>query len=335
MAMFSGFLFVNSSSDAFAASTLDEVRERGYLTCGVGEHDFGFAQRDIRGQWHGFDVDFCRAVASATLGDPTAVRFVPVDSQNRISTLLDKEIDLLTRTTTWTLSRDTAKAINFTQVTLYEGQGIIARSELGIHQLSQAFEGTICVNSGTTSLLNLEDYLSRKNSKLEILVLETQQGRWDAFFNGRCDLMSSDMIDLQAGAVMLAPSPDDYIILPDVISKEPLAPAVRNDDDQWFDIVKWVINITIAGEEYGVTSVNVSTLPSDIPLQAGRLFGSQNTLGLELGLDTEWALRVIRDVGNYGEIFERNLGQGSQFKVERKLNNLWTKGGLMYALPIR
>ncbi|MFD2206987.1 amino acid ABC transporter substrate-binding protein [Kiloniella antarctica] len=317
------------------ASTLDDVRQRGYLACGVGEHDFGFAQRNIQGQWHGFDVDFCRAVATATLGDPSAVRFIPVDSQNRISTLLDKEIDLLTRTTTWTLSRDTAMAVNFTGITLYEKQGIIARAELGIHTINQDLEGTICVNSGTTSLPNLEDYLVRKNSKLKILVLETQQGRWDSFFNGRCDLMSSDMIDLQAGAVMLAPSPEDYVIFSDIISKEPLAPAVRNDDDQWFDIVKWVINTTIYGEEYGVNSLNIKTMPQSISMQAQRLFSDKNTLGLELGLDAEWASRVILDVGNYEEIFERNLGLGSRFKVERNLNNLWTKGGLMYALPSR
>lgn len=335
VSLLSLFLWGCVSTVTFAASTLAEVRERGYLSCGVGENDFGFAQRDIRGKWQGFDVDFCRAVATAALGDPAAVRFVPVDSQNRIPTLLDKEIDLLTRTTTWSFSRDTAMEINFTQITLYEGQGIIARAELGIREVNSTVEGTICVNSGTTSLLNLKDYLSRKKSKLKVLVLETQEGRWNAFFNGRCDLMSSDTTDLKAGVMMLAPNVDDYIIFPDVISKEPLAPAVRNDDDQWFDIVKWVINTTIAGEEYAVNSFNVSNMPLDTPLQAVRLFGHDNPLGQSLGLDKDWARRVIKDVGNYGEIYERNLGQGSRFKFERELNNLWTQGGLMYALPMR
>jgi len=333
--LLSVFLLGSFVTVTVAASTLTEVRQRGYLSCGVGEHDFGFAQRDIRGKWQGFDVDFCRAVATATLGDPAAVRFVTVDSQNRIPTLLDKEIDLLTRTTTWTFSRDTALAINFTQITLYEGQGIIARAELGIREVNSTVEGTICVNSGTTSLLNLKDYLSRKKSKLKVLVLETQEGRWNAFFNGRCDLMSSDTTDLRAGILMLAPNIDDYIIFPNVISKEPLAPAVRNDDDQWFDIVKWVINTTIAAEEYGVNSTNISEIPLDMPLQAVRLFNNDNLLGGALGLDKDWAIRVIKDVGNYGEIFERNLGQGSRFKFERGLNNLWTQGGLMYALPMR
>ncbi|WP_417432397.1 amino acid ABC transporter substrate-binding protein [Kiloniella sp.] len=318
-----------------SASTLDIVKERGYLTCGVGEHDFGFAQRDIQGKWHGFDVDFCRAVATATLGDPTAVRFIPVDSQNRITTLLEGEIDLLTRTTTWTLSRDAAMEINFTRITLYEVQGVIARSELGITQLNEAKSGTICVNSGTTSELNLADYLNRNQTNLEMLVLETQQGRWDAFFNGRCDLMTSDRIDLQAGAAMLAPSSDDYVILSDVISKEPLAPAVRNDDDQWFDIVKWVINTTVASEEFGISSQNLQKMKEGLSPQQTRLFGKVNNLGGALGLDPDWASRVIGDIGNYGEIFDRNLGEGSQFKVERGMNNLWTKGGLMYALPAR
>ncbi|WP_052742034.1 amino acid ABC transporter substrate-binding protein [Kiloniella litopenaei] len=276
-------------TERVSASTLEKVKERGYLTCGVGEHDFGFAQRDIQGKWHGFDVDFCRAVATATLGDPTAVRFVPVDSQNRITTLLEGEIDLLTRTTTWTLGRDAAMEINFTRITLYEVQGVLARSELGITQLNEAQAGTICVNSGTTSALNLADYLKRNQSNLKMLVLETQQGRWDAFFNGRCDLMTSDRIDLQAGAAILAPNLDDYVILPDVISKEPLAPAVRNDDDQWFDIVKWVINTTIAGEEFGISSQNFVAKKEELPPQASRLFSDNNELGKALGLDTGWA----------------------------------------------
>lgn len=322
-------------SNSYAGATLDKVRERDYVICGVGDHDFGFAERNQNGEWHGFDVDFCRAIAVATLGDTSKVRFVPVDSQSRLPALIAGEIDVLLRTTTWTMQRDSAIAVNFTQVTLFDAQGIIARAELGIQNLGELEQGTICVNAGTTSHHNLQDYLEKTSSKLEILVLETQEGRWNAFFNGRCDLMSADLMDLQAGKMILAPSSEDIVLLSDVISKEPLAPAVRNDDDQWFDIVKWVVNATIAFEEHGLTSQNFNDRMPSLVGEAKRMIGADVVLGKELGLDKEWAIRIVQNVGNYGEIFERNLGQNSPFKMKRDLNELWLNGGLMYALPFR
>lgn len=316
-------------------STLEKARERGHILCGVGDHDFGFAQRNTNGKWHGFDVDFCRAIATATLGSPDKVRFIPVDSQSRLPALLAGEIDVLLRTTTWTMQRDSTIAIDFTRVILFEAQGIIARGELGLRNLREIKQGTICVNAGTTSHLNLREYLEIHNPDLEILVLETQEGRWHAFFNGRCDLMSSDLMDLQAGKVMLAPSSENMTLLADNIEKEPLAPAVRNDDDQWFDIIKWILNGIIALEENNISSTNIDERMQNLSGEAKRMIGPNVVLGESLGLDPKWLERIARDIGNYGEIFERNLGQKSPFKIDRNLNKLWKNGGLMYAMPLR
>ncbi|MFB9353540.1 amino acid ABC transporter substrate-binding protein [Sneathiella chinensis] len=336
--MIMGYMLVWAASGPALAEgegTLQKVRERGYLLCGVGDHDFGFAERDTNGKWHGFDVDLCRAIATATLGEPDKVRFIPVDSQSRLPALLAGEIDVLFRTTTWTMQRDSTIAIDFTRVMLFEVQGVIARGELGITSLKEVRQGTICVNAGTTSHLNLREYLEVHNPGLDILVLETQEGRWQAFFNGRCDLMSSDLMDLQAGKVMLAPSSEDMTLLTDIISKEPLAPAVRNEDAAWFDIIKWVLNGVIALEENRISSTNIDERLTGLSGEAKRMLGPDVTLGKTLGLDAGWLERIARDVGNYGEIFERNLGQASPFKIERKHNRLWTEGGLIYAMPLR
>ncbi len=320
---------------AFAGKTLDAVKSRGQVVCGVNTSAPGFSAADSQGRWTGLDVDFCRGVAAAVLGDASKVKFVPLNSQQRFAALQAGEIDVLSRNTTWTLTRDASLGIVFTGINYYDGQGFMVPKKLNIDSAKKLNGATVCVQAGTTSEKNVADYFAANNMKYKTVVFDTAEAITGAFFAGRCQVYTTDMSDL-AGARTTAPKPDDFTILPMVISKEPLGPAVRRGDDEWFQIVRWVGYAMLEAEESGVTQANVDKMRSeskDPGVQ--RLLGASDDTGKLLGLEKEWAYRVVKQVGNYGESFERNLGPKSPLALPRGVNNLWTKGGLMYAPPVR
>ena len=321
---------------AAAQSTLDTVRARGYVQCGVNTGLAGFSQPDSKGVWRGIDVDLCRAVAAAVFGDAKQVRFTPLTAQQRFTALQSGEIDLLARNTTWSITRDTGLGLNFVGINYYDGQGFIVPKKLNVKSAKELNGATICVQPGTTTELNLADYFRTHNMKFKPVVIEKLEEVLNAYFAGRCDAYTTDISGLVAIRASRAPSPADHVILPEVISKEPLGPAVRQGDDQWFKIARWVLFAMIDGEELGVTSKNVETLVKESKdPKVRRLIGAEGKFGANLGLDEGWAARIIKQVGNYGESFERNLGMQSRLKIERGLNRLWTDGGLMYAPPVR
>jgi general L-amino acid transport system substrate-binding protein len=320
---------------AEAGTTLDAVKARGVLQCGVNTGLAGFAQPDAQGRWSGLDIDTCKAVAAALLGDPDKTKFVPLNAQQRFPALQSGEIDLLTRNTTWTLSRDTALGFNFAPVTYYDGQGFMVAKKLGLKSAKELAGATICVQQGTTTELNLADYFRAQNMAMKPLVFVELAEAEAAFFANRCDAYTTDASGLASTRAAKAGNPDDYVILPEIISKEPLAPAVRHGDDEFYDIVKWTIYALIEAEERGLTQANVDDMKKSQDPNIMRLLGVTPGMGKALGLDEEWALRAIKAVGNYGEIFERNVGMATPLKLERGLNALWTKGGLMYAMPVR
>lgn len=323
---------------AFAGSTLDQVRSRGTLLCGVSPLNQGFSRVDDEGRWHGLEVDFCRAYAAAILGDAQRVRFITLSAQVRFTALYKGEVDVLNRTTTWTLSRDADLGISFPAVTFYDGQAFLARKSLGAKTLSDVPEATVCVETGTTTEANIIDYSRANGMHLKPLAFESLEEARTAFFTGRCQLYSADSSALVAVRVGDAPRPDDLVILPDRISKEPLSSAVRQGDEQWGDIIRWVTYALIAAEERGLTSANIDQRRADGRSGDGELrtlTGAAAGSGRSLGLDDGWAYRVIRQVGNYGEIYERNVGRNTPLRLERGLNNLWTRGGLMYAMPLK
>jgi general L-amino acid transport system substrate-binding protein len=314
--------------------TLTAVRAKGSVDCGAHPGAPGFGLTDSRGVYQGLDADTCRAVAAAVFGDGNRVRFAVVTSAARLPALQSGQIDLLPRTTTWTQSRDTANGLNFTAVTFYDGQGFLVRRSAGVTRANQLDGAAICVTSGTTNELNLADWARSNRIRFRPVVFEQNDETRIAYESGRCDAFSTDASQL-AGIRSALPRPDDHIVLPDIISKEPLAPAVRHGDDQWFDIVRWTIYALIEAEELGVTQANVDEmLRSDRP-EIRRLLGNSGDHGPFMGLDRRWAYNAIKAVGNYGEIFERHLGRGSPIGLQRGLNDLWTRGGLMYAPPIR
>lgn len=320
---------------AQAGATFDKVKQAGQVVCGVNTGLAGFAQPDNQGHYTGLDVDICRALAAALFGDATKVKYVPLTAQQRFTALQSGEVDLLSRNTTWTLQRDTDLGLNFTAVVYYDGQGFMVAKKLGVKSAKELNGATVCVQPGTTTELNLADYFRANKIDFKPVVIEKLDEVESAFFSGRCDAYTTDRSGLAATRAARAPNPDDYVILPEVISKEPLSPAVRQGDDQWNDLVRWVIFALIQAEESGITSKNVDDmLKSDDP-NIKRLLGVTPGMGKGLGVDDKWAYNEIKQVGNYGEIFERNVGQGSPLKLERGINNLWTKGGLMYAMPIR
>lgn len=322
-----------AASSAAAKSTLDIVRERGEIRCAVHTGLTGMSLPDSQGQWTGLFVDYCRALAAATLGDPGKVKFVPVSSQQRFAVLQSGEVDVLSRTTTWTLSRDSALGLNFTGVMFYDGQSFLVRKDLGIKSVKGLDGGTICVKTGTTAEQNTADYFASHKITFKPVVFEGSDEAKTAFFAGRCDALTTDASALTSIRMADAPNPDDYVVLPDRIAKEPLGPTVRADDDQWFDINKWVLNALIEGEELGVTSANVERLKAESQAPAiKRLLGTIPGNGKALGLDEEWAYRMIKAVGNYGEIYDRHL---TPIGLDRGQNRLWNAGGLMYALPLR
>jgi len=321
-------------SASASAQTLNTVKQRGSLICGVTQGLPGFSSPDDRGNWTGLDVDLCRAIAVAIFNDPNKVKFTPLSTKDRFTALQSGEIDVLARNSTWTLARDTSLGLNFAAVNYYDGQGFMVRKSLKINSALELNGASVCTQTGTTTELNLADYFRANKMKYEVLALATADETIKAYDGGRCDVFTTDVSQLYAEKLKLT-NANDHIILSEVISKEPLGPVVRHGDDQWFDIVKWVHFAMVNAEELGVSAKTLDeALKSDKP-DVKRLVGTEGNYGEQLGLTKDWAVRIIKAVGNYGEVFERNVGSGSKLGIARGLNNLWTKGGIQYAPPIR
>ncbi len=335
VAAVAGVVLVGGISSAFAGATFDAVKERGELICGVHTGLYGFGAPDEKGNWTGLDIDMCRAVAAAVFGDATKVKYVPLSAQARLTALQSGEIDMLSRNTTWTLSRDTANGLNFTVTTFYDGQGFMVKKSLGVKGALELDGATVCVQTGTTTEVNLADYFRANKMKFTPVTIEKYEEVTAAYLAGRCDAITSDASQLAAIRANDTPDPADHVILPEIISKEPLAPAVRHGDDKWFDIVKWTIYATMEAEEKGVTSANVDEAKNSSDPTVLRLVGATPGMGANLGLDEAWAYNIIKQVGNYGEIYERNVGMDSKLELPRGLNAEWTKGGLMYSPAFR
>ncbi len=326
--------FVALWGSAAAASTLDQVRQRGYVICGSNPGLPGFGLPDDSGHWTGFDIDFCRAVAAAIFDDPSKVKFIPLTAEDRFTALQSGEIDILAHNTTWTISREAGQGLLFTGVNFYDGQGFMVRRKLNISSALELSGASICVQQGTTSELNLADYFHAHQMSYEPVAFATSDEALKAYDSGRCDAFTTDSSALYVERAKLS-DPGANIILPEVISKEPFSPAVRQGDDQWFNLVKWVNFAMLDAEEAGITSANVDAeMRSDSP-EVKRILGLEGDFGQGLGLTKDWAYRIIKRVGNYGEVFERDLGDGSPLKIKRGLNALWTHGGIQYAPPIR
>ncbi|MES5485020.1 MULTISPECIES: amino acid ABC transporter substrate-binding protein [unclassified Bradyrhizobium] len=322
------------SVQAASAQTLKTVKDRGQLSCGVSQGLPGFSAPDDKGNWTGIDVDVCRAIAAVVLDDPTKVKFVPLSAKDRFTALQSGEIDVLSRNTTWTVSRDTSLGANFTGVTYYDGQGFMVKKSLKVNSALELNSASVCVQTGTTTEQNLADFFKGNNMKYEVIAFGSIDEAVKAYESGRCDVFTDDASGLYASRLKLA-NPADHIVLPEIISKEPLGPMVRHGDDQWFDIVKWTLFAMINAEELGITQKNVDTmLKSDKP-EMKRVLGTDGNLGEQLGLTKDWVVRIVKAVGNYGETFERNVGTGSPLGIARGVNNLWNKGGIQYAPPIR
>jgi general L-amino acid transport system substrate-binding protein len=322
------------SSVAAQAQMLKRVMDRGALICGVTQGLPGFSLPDDRGNWTGFDVDFCRAMAAAIFNDASKVKFSPLSAKDRFTALQSGEIDVLARVTSWTLSRDTALGLNFAAVTYYDGQGFLIRKSLKVNSALELNGASICTQTGTTSELNLSDFFRTHKIKYELVAFATADEVVKAYDTGRCDVFSTDVSQLYAERLKLT-NPNDHMILPEIISKEPLAPVVRQGDDQWLDVARWTHFAMLNAEELGVGAKNIGeAMKSDRP-DVMRLVGTEGNFGEQLGLKKGWAEHIIRLVGNYGEVFERNLGTGSRLAIPRGINNLWNKGGIQYAPPIR
>ena len=323
------------ASSGAQAGTLDTVRKNDELRCVIATGLVGFAYSDAKGVWNGFDVDFCRATAAAVLGDADKAKFIPATGKTRFTILNSGEGDVLWRNTTWTFVRDVDVKLAFQGVNYYDGQGFMVPKKLGVKSAKELDGASVCIQTGTTTELNLADFFRINEIKYEPVPVETNEEARASYMAGRCDVYTTDASGLAATRSTFQ-KPDDHLILPEIISKEPLGPATRHGDDQWSDIVRWVLNATIAAEEYGITQANVDALAtkSDNP-EINRLLGTEGNLGAMLGLDKDWAHKVIKAVGNYGEIFDRNLGPKTPIALERGLNDLWSRGGLIYAPPFR
>lgn len=320
---------------ATAGQTFDTVKSRGQLVCGAHTGLGGFSAPDEKGNWSGLDVDVCRAVAAAMFGDSTKVRFVPLSTQQRLPAIQSGEVDVLSRNTTWTLTREAANGLLFAAVNFYDGQGFLVSKKLGLKSAKELNGATVCVQTGTTTELNLADYARTNKIELKPVTIESFESAASAFVSGRCDAFTSDGSQLAAIRANQTPNPADYEILPERISKEPLAAAVRQGDDQWFNVVKWSFHAMLAAEELGVNSANIDQMTKSPDPNVQRLLGVTPGMGKSLGLDDKWAYNIIKQVGNYGESYERNVGLKSNLKLDRGQNAQWTEGGLMYAMPIR
>ena len=326
-----------ASAPALAGKDLEAIKARGALVCGVNTALAGFSAADNQGKWTGLDVDYCRALAAAILGDANKVRFNPLTAQQRFTALQSGEIDVLSRNTTWTLTRDASLGMHFVGVTFYDGQGFMVPKKLNIKSAKQLKGATVCVQSGTTTELNLTDYSRANNLALKPVVFEKQEASTGAYFSGRCQAFTTDASGLASVRSKEAQKPEDHIILPELISKEPLGPSVRRGDDEYFAIAKWVLNALLEAEEHDITQANIDEMKRDSKAPGVmRLLGAgTEDTGKVLGLDKEWAYRAIKAVGNYGEVFERHVGPKTSIGLPRGSNNLWNKGGLMYAPPVR
>ncbi|MCK0122473.1 MAG: amino acid ABC transporter substrate-binding protein [Yoonia sp.] len=335
--VFLGALTVAGLAAASAsAATLDDVKERGKLNCGVTTGLVGFAAPDANGEWAGFDVAVCRAVAAAVLGDPTAVEFVPTTGQTRFTALASGEIDMLARNTTWTFSRDTDLKFDFVGVNYYDGQGFLIPKELGVASAKDLDGATVCIQTGTTTELNLADFFRVNNISYEPVPIETNAEGQQQYLAGACDVYTTDASGLASTRATFE-NPDDHVLMPEIISKEPLGPLVRHGDSEWGDIVRWTLNALITAEELGVSSSNLAELSAaatDNP-EVNRLLGTEGELGAMIGLDAGWAAAAIGAEGNYGEIFEKNIGENTPIGLARGLNAQWTEGGLLYSPPFR
>ena len=334
MKPFAVALALGLAASAASAQTLNTVKSRGTLNCGSNGSLAGFGLPDAQGKWSGLDVDFCRAIAAAIFNDPGKIKFVPLSAKDRFTALQSGEVDLLARNTTWTSSRDTSLGLNFVGVNYYDGQGFLVRKALKINSALELNDAAVCVQQGTTTELNLADYFRANKMKLKTVTFATANEAVKAYDAGRCDAYTTDASGLYSERLKLA-NANDHIVLPEVISKEPLGPSVRHGDDQWLDIVKWTHNAMVSAEELGVSSTNIDEALKSTNPEIRRLLGTEGNYGEQLGLTKDWAARIIRHVGNYGESFERNVGQGSPLKIVRGLNALWTKGGLQYGMPVR
>ena len=316
---------------AHAQGTLDAVQKKGFVQCGVNVGLAGFSQPDSRGAWKGLDVDMCRAIAAAVFGDATKVRYTPTTAVQRFPALQSGEVDVLVRNTTWTVTRDSSLGFNFAGVNYYDGQGFMVPKKLNVKSAKQLNGATVCVQPGTTTELNLSDYFRANRMTFKPVVIEKLEEVLNAYYAGRCDVFTTDVSGLVSTRGS-RPNPADHIILPEVISKEPLGPAVRHGDDRWFDIVKWSLYAMIEAEEMGITSKNIDQQASSKDPAVQRFIGATGDFGKMLGVDNKWSYNIIKQVGNYGESFEANL---TPLGFERGINQLWTKGGILYAPPLR
>jgi general L-amino acid transport system substrate-binding protein len=327
-------LAVIFAAQSASAQTLKTVKDRGILNCGSNGSLAGFGLPDAQGKWTGLDVDTCRAIAAAVFGDANKVKFVPLSAKDRFTALQSGEVDVLVRNTTWTSSRDTALGLNFTGVNYYDGQGFLVRKALKVNSALELNGASVCVQQGTTTELNLADYFRANKITLKSVTFASSDEAVKAYDAGRCDAFTTDASGLYAEKLRLA-KPDDHLVLPEIISKEPLGPAVRHGDDQWFDIVKWTLYAQVSAEELGLTQKNIGEMLTSTNPDVKRFIGTEGNYGEQFGLTKEWALNIVKQVGNYGEMFDRNVGAGSALKIDRGLNKLWSKGGLQYSPPIR
>lgn len=325
---------VSCAAGSAFAGTLDDVKKKGYLDCGINTGLIGFAAPDDKGEWAGFDVDLCRAVAVAIFGDKTKVKFTPTTGKSRFPTLASGEIDVLSRNTTWTFSRDVQLGFEFAGVNYYDGQGFLIRKDSGVKSAKELNNASVCIQTGTTTELNLSDYFKANGMKFEPIAIETNSEARPAYEQGRCDVYTTDASGLAATRAQMD-DPKAHIILPEIISKEPLGPVVRHGDNQWGDVVRWTLNAMIIAEELGVTSANVDEMKNSENPETQRLLGVSGEYGEMLGLSKDWAYNIIKAIGNYGESFDRNIGPETPIGLERNLNALWSKGGLLYAPPFR
>jgi len=326
--------FVFSAQSVYSGETLDGVKKKGSITCGVSTGLAGFSQKDEKGNWSGLDVDVCKAVAAAVLGDANKVQFKPLTAKERFTALQSGEIDMLSRNTTWTHTRDTSLGLNFAGVNYYDGQGFMVSKKLGVKSALELDGATACIQAGTTTELNLADYFRANKMKYTAVTFDTSDQTRSGFESGRCDVLTSDQSQLYSIRIGLK-DPASAVVLPEVISKEPLGPVVRQGDDQWFNIVKWTMNALIESEFLGVNSANADDLKANGSPSQKRLLGTEGDAGDKLGISADWAYNAVKQVGNYSESFERNVGQGSALKISRGLNAQWNQGGILYSPPIR
>ncbi|WP_371345816.1 amino acid ABC transporter substrate-binding protein [Ancylobacter sp. IITR112] len=316
-------------------SKLEQVKSKGFVQCGVSQGLPGFSNPNDKGEWSGLDVEFCRAVAAAIFGDATKVKFTPLSAKDRFTALQSGDIDILSRNTTWTITRDTSLGLNFTGVTYYDGQGFMIRKDKKVNSALELSGASVCTQTGTTTEQNLADYFRANNMTYEVIAFATNDEVVKAYDAGRCDVLTTDRSGL-AGERLKLTNPDDHIVLPEIISKEPLGPVVAHGDDQWFDIVKWVLFAQLNAEELGVNSKNVDDqLKNATNPEVKRLVGTEGKYGEGLGLGNDWGYLIIKNVGNYGEMYDRTVGPDTPLKLSRGLNALWNKGGIQYAPPIR